>query len=128
MACTVPNCGGKVVAKGLCDKHRKRLKRNGSEYIHINQPWGEARTMRVDFYIYITVDGKQVMEHRYMMEQHLGRKLTDDEVVHHKNKKRWDNRLDNFELMTKAAHSRLHGHERTADQMQYMRDQRSMKH
>ncbi len=128
MTCSVSDCSGKVVAKGLCDKHRKRLKRNGSEYVHINQPWGNARTMRADNYIYITVEGTQVMEHRRKMEQHLGRKLTADEVVHHKNKKRWDNRIENLELMTKAEHSRLHGLERTPDQMQYMRNQRNMKH
>ena len=47
-------------------------------------------------------------EHCVVMEQHLGRKLRTDEVVHHINRNRKDNRLNNLQLMTRSEHSKLH--------------------
>lgn len=39
-----------------------------------------------------------VLEHRYMMEQYLDRKLFGGENVHHKNGVKTDNHIDNLEL------------------------------
>jgi len=49
-----------------------------------------------------------VREHRLVIERRLGRLLTADEVVHHKNHNRADNSDDNLELMAKRDHDRLH--------------------
>lgn len=50
-----------------------------------------------------------VSEHRWIMQQHLGRELTSTEVVHHVNHQRDDNRIENLELVdSHAAHIREH--------------------
>ena len=59
-------------------------------------------------YKMIKVDNKWIPEHRYIMEEHLGRKLEKNEVVHHMNFDRHDNRIENLEVMTIAEHISLH--------------------
>lgn len=53
-----------------------------------------------------------VMLHTVTMERALGRYLTKDEVVHHINHDRQDNRLENLQLMTKKDHMTMHMKER----------------
>jgi len=45
-----------------------------------------------------------IPEHRYVMEQHLGRKLEPFEQVHHINGVKTDNRLDNLSIVTLHTH------------------------
>lgn len=60
------------------------------------------------YYQGIRVNGRKQDYHRYIMEQHLGRKLRDTEVVHHINGDIQDNRIENLMVMKRTAHSRLH--------------------
>jgi len=60
----------------------------------------------------MTVDGKQVRVHRYLMEQHLSRKLASWEHVHHINGDSHDNRLENLTVLSNAAHQKVEVEER----------------
>jgi hypothetical protein len=42
------------------------------------------------------------------MENHLNRLLDDNEVVHHRNGDKLDNRIENLQAMLNSEHVRLH--------------------
>jgi hypothetical protein len=46
----------------------------------------------------IQINGKPILEHRFLMEQQLNRKLLPNENVHHINGNKLDNRIENLEL------------------------------
>jgi len=50
-----------------------------------------------------------VYQHILVMEEKLGRYISKDEVVHHINGIRHDNRAENLELHTKSSHAEKHG-------------------
>lgn len=60
------------------------------------------------FYYEIKTPNGWILEHRYVMEQHLGRKLTKQEFVHHINGNGLDNRLKNLIILSRGNHIWYH--------------------
>ena len=56
----------------------------------------------------ITVGGKQILEHRHIMEQLVGRKLTPKELVHHIDGNKLNNAVSNLEIVCRSLHPALH--------------------
>jgi len=57
-------------------------------------------------YATIMVDGEQVREHRWIMEQHLKRKLEKWEHVHHIDGNCLNNHIDNLEILSNSEHQK----------------------
>lgn len=78
-------------------------------------PWRQLKSGYVACAV-VYQDGTRgmVQQHVELAEQRLGRRLREDEVVHHKNEVKNDNRLDNLEVLTRADHARLHARRRAS--------------
>lgn len=79
--------------------------------------WKGGRSKRKDGYVRILDQGlervdKRVLEHRKIMENHLRRKLKNNEIVHHKDDNPSNNLISNLEVLTLKEHSRMHTQKR----------------
>lgn len=97
---------GKILSESTKKKLSKVLKGKNVGPKNGNWKGGIGKTGR---YVHLTVaNGIYISQHRYLMEKILSRKLLPNEVVHHINFRRDDNRLENLQVMDKSEHSTFH--------------------
>jgi len=113
--CSVIDCVSTTrLKRGWCEKHYKRWQIHGDPLFSIYDK-ERGFSYNSDGYKRVYVNGKLVYEHILIVEKDIGRKLfkhpTDpglDEVVHHDNETKDDNRIENLILMTRSQHVSLH--------------------
>ena len=79
-----------------------------------NEPYKDKAFSSGYFYLYkpehpnAMHGSRYISEHRFNMEQKIGRLLTKDEIVHHINENKIDNRIENLQILTRSEHNKYH--------------------
>ena len=110
-ACIVDGCDRPPRTRGWCDMHRARWMRHGDVHHKGRNSPGDGRAAFLNAHGYRMVSAPghpnanqrgSIAEHRLVMSEYLGRPLRPEEVVHHRNGVRTDNRIENLELWTRS--------------------------
>lgn len=122
--CSVQNCQRKHLAKGFCLAHYQRWKKTGSTSPEMpistchegsrNPHWKggvskdreRVKIHRPD-HPYANKQG-YVYRYRLVMEERLGRYLTEKEIVHHRDENESNDDPSNLEVIDQTTHINLH--------------------
>lgn len=109
-----PRVTAKLIYK-VCKKHKIQCQRTGPRSGEGHPSWKGGRTINKDGYVeiyspehpYRRKHTPYVLEHRLVMEDHIGRYLKREEVVHHRDNDKQNNDISNLELFaTNGEHLR----------------------
>lgn len=111
--CAAAACDRLARCAGYCNMHYSRLKRTGSLERRL-APAGSWH-LSVQGYMVGTRNGKTVLQHRWIVEQALGKPLPHNAEIHHLNGDKTDNRPCNLVVCPdKAYHGLLEARQRKA--------------
>ena len=101
---------GKKLSVKTKRKISKTLISKGIKSGSNNNNWKGGRWKSKHGYIWVWVSQKRgtVKEHRYVMEKNIGRRLKSSEHIHHINRVRDDNRIENLEMVSNYEHALIH--------------------
>jgi hypothetical protein len=125
--CICDNCGKEFKRKSskvspfkfnyCC--HKCKNQGHSMELSGVNCHWfNGGKTISGGGYVYISLPDHPykevrgyVCEHRIVMEKHLDRYLKPDEVIHHINGNKMDNRIENLRLFSSQSEHKKHHYE-----------------
>lgn len=100
---------GKIVSEETRKKQSEYHLKNKTFEKENHSNWNGGKSKTWNGYSLIRISkGYYRREHRVIMEEHLGRKLTPEEMIHHINGIKTDNRIENLQILTKSEHAKLH--------------------
>ena len=80
----------------------------GADHYYNRQPLWARKAHKQSGYIEIKTPNGWIREHRYVMERFIGRKLNQDELVHHIDGNILNNNINNLQLMMRGEHIAHH--------------------
>lgn len=106
---------GNTLFAGRCHSNETKKKIAAHQTGNGNSVWNNGRTIANGGYVMLLVRNHphadvngRVKEEHLVIEKHIGRYLIPNEVVHHKDENKQNNKIKNLQVMTRKEHSAYH--------------------
>lgn len=109
-----PHCGSEFLPRKPRQKYCSRpcvWSNNGGQN-RKPETWWLNQKGYIEGRVWVGSIQRRMKQHRWVVEQHLGRELFPTEDVHHLNGNRTDNRIENLLLIDHGAHTSLTNRQR----------------
>jgi hypothetical protein len=98
------------------EQHIKNLSISHKGKCGTQHPKWKGGSINIGGYIYLNrmncnsrkTSEMYIKRARYVMEQHIGRCLNSNEIIHHINKNTLDDRIENLAVLSRSEHAKIH--------------------